>query len=216
MKTPDEIKKALECHKDGRACHNCPYEQVRTFSVDGVTFGCSKDIVTDALDYIERLEAKMEERTMSETPKCPYCGDRMEIHVRPHTTEQEFFSAWYQCVTCESASPRIEFIGNTSQTKIEERLQAVSSRRAEPKNRVLTLEEATGSDEPVWLEAMSRVFIADVCVAPDARMVQIQTIGKASCEYLPLCDYGVLWRCWLRKPKEAERRETPWAGDSHE
>nr|DAQ66262.1 MAG TPA: hypothetical protein [Caudoviricetes sp.] len=88
--------------------------------------------------------------------------------------------------------------------------------RAEPKNRVLTPEEATGSDEPVWLEAMSRVFIADVCVAPDARMAQIQTIGKASCEYLPLCDYGVLWRCWLRKPTEAERRGTSWAGDSHE
>lgn len=92
----------------------------------------------------------------------------------------------------------------------------MAMRRAEPKNRVLTLEEATGSDEPVWLEAMSRVFIADVCVAPDARMVQIQTIGKASCEYLPLCDYGVLWRCWRRKPTEAERRETPWEGDSRE
>lgn len=78
-------------------------------------------------------------------------------------------------------------------------------------NRVLTLEEATGSDEPVWLEAMSRVFIADVCVAPDARMAQIQTIGKASCEYLPLCDYGVLWRCWLRKPTEEEMEGTPWA-----
>lgn len=88
--------------------------------------------------------------------------------------------------------------------------------RSNPKNRVLTLEEATGSDEPVWLEAMSRVFIADVCVAPDARMAQIQTIGKASCAYLPLCDYGVLWRCWLRKPTEAEMRETPWEGDSHE
>lgn len=153
---------------------------------------------------------------MNNTPKCPYCGDRMEIHVRPHTTEQEFFSAWYQCVTCESASPRIDFIGNMSQTTIEKRLQAMSSRRAEPKNRVLTLEEATGSDEPVWLEAMSRVFIADVCVSPDARMAQIQTIGKASCAYLPLCDYGVLWRCWLRKPTEAERRGTPWEGDSHE
>lgn len=88
--------------------------------------------------------------------------------------------------------------------------------RAEPKNRVLTLEEATGSDEPVWLEAMSRVFIADVCVSPDARRAQIQTIGEASCAYLPLCDYGVLWRCWLRKPTEAERRETPWEGDSRE
>lgn len=93
MKTPDEIKKALKCHRDGRACHDCPYEQGRTFSVDGVTFGCSKDIVADALDYIERLEAKMEERTMSETPKCLYCGDRMALHVLPHTTEQEFFSA---------------------------------------------------------------------------------------------------------------------------
>lgn len=153
---------------------------------------------------------------MSETPKCPYCGDRMEIHVRPHTTEQEFFSAWYQCVTCESASPRIEFIGNTSQAKIEERLQAVSSRRVVPKNRVLTLEEATGSDEPVWFEVMSWVFIADVCVSPDARMAQIQIIGEASCAYLPLCDYGVLWRCWLRKPAVEEIEETPWEGDSHE
>ena len=62
MKTPDEIKKALEFHKDGRACHDCPYEQVRTFSVDGVTFGCSKDIVSDALAYIEQLEAERTEK----------------------------------------------------------------------------------------------------------------------------------------------------------
>ena len=160
-------------------------------------------------DYISR-------EAMSETPKCPYCGDRMHIHVSLITPEWELLSAQYRCVTCGSTSPRIEFPGDMANDEIIERLQAVSSRRAEPKNRVLTLEEATGSDEPVWLEAMSRVFIADVCVAPDARMAQIQTIGKASCEYLPLCDYGVLWRCWLRKPTEAERLETPWEGDSHE
>lgn len=148
---------------------------------------------------------------MNNTPKCPYCGDGMEIHVHSYATEPEFFSAWYQCVTCESASPRIEFIGSMSQTEIEERLQAMSSCRAESKNRFLSLEEATGSDEPVWLEAMSRVFIADVCVAPNARMAQIQTIGKASCAYLPICDYGVLWRCWLRKPTPKEMEATPWA-----
>lgn len=153
---------------------------------------------------------------MSETPKCPYCGDRMEIHVRSYATESEFFSAWYQCVTCESASPRIEIIGSMSQTEIEERLQAVSLRRVEPKNRVLTLEEATGSDKPVWLETMIRVFIADVCVAPDARMAQIQIIGEASCTYLPICDYGVLWRCWLRNPTPKEIEATPWEGDSRE
>lgn len=139
---------------------------------------------------------------MSEKPKCPGCGADMELMML--LCNSEFY---YVCAKCGWGSP----IGIDSESALR-----MAMRRAEPKNRVLTLEEATGSDEPVWLEAMSRVFIADVCVAPDARMAQIQTIGKASCEYLPLCDYGVLWRCWLRKPKEAERRETPWAGDSHE
>lgn len=59
MKMPDEIKKALKCHRNGRSCHDCPYEQGRTFSVDGVTFGCSHDIVADALAYIEQLESRV-------------------------------------------------------------------------------------------------------------------------------------------------------------
>lgn len=95
-------------------------------------------------------------------------------------------------------------------SKIDETTISVALRRIKPKNRLLTLEEATGSNEPVWLEAMSRVFIADVCVSPDARMAQIQTIGEASCAYLPLRDYGVLWRCWLRKPTKEEMEGTPW------
>lgn len=132
---------------------------------------------------------------MNNTPKCPGCGADMELM---QLCKAEFC---YACTKCGWGSP----VGIDPESAFR-----MAMRRAEPKNRVLTLEEATGSDEPVWLEAMSRVFIADVCVAPDARMVQIQTIGKASCEYLPLCDYGVLWRCWLRKPTEAERRETPW------
>lgn len=133
---------------------------------------------------------------MNETPKCPGCGADMELMNL--LCDATFY---YACKKCGWDSP----IAIDSESAFR-----MALRRAEPKNRVLTLEEATGSDEPVWLEAMSRVFIADVCVAPDARMVQIQTVGKASCEYLPLCDYGVLWRCWLRKPTEAERRETPW------
>lgn len=207
MKMPEEIKKALKCHRDGRACHDCPYEQGRTFSVDGVTFGCSKDIVADALDYIERLEAKMEERTMSETPKCPYCGDRMALHVLPHTTEQEFFSAWYQCVTCESTSPRIEFIGNTSQTKIEERLQAVSSRRAEPKNRVLTLEELKNHAGFLWNENRFESEGEPAYAENDFLYVGNGNVDlKLNISKI----YGRRWRCWLRKPTETERWETPW------
>lgn len=63
MKTPGEIKKALECYKDGSACYDCPYEQGRTFEVNGVIFGCSQDIVADALAYIEQLEAERDEKS---------------------------------------------------------------------------------------------------------------------------------------------------------
>lgn len=133
---------------------------------------------------------------MSEKPKCPGCGADMELmHL---LCNAEFY---YACAKCGWDSP----IAIDSESAFR-----MALRRAEPKNRVLTLEEATGSDEPVWLEAMSRVFIADVCVSPDARMAQIQTIGEASCAYLPLCDYGVLWRCWLRKPTKEEMEGTPW------
>ena len=116
-------------------------------------------------DYISR-------EAMSETPKCPGCGADMELmHLLCNAT------FYYVCPKCGWGSP----VGVDPESAFR-----MAMCRAEPKNRVLTLKEATGSDEPVWLEAMSRVFIADVCVAPDARMAQIQTIGKASCEYLPL------------------------------
>lgn len=160
---------------------------------------------------------------MNNTPKCPYCGDRMALHVLPHTTEQEFFSAWYQCVTCESASPRIEFIGNTSQTKIEERLQAVSSRRAEPKNRVLTPEEAKaycegGADAaPLWYDEkernVSRWMMIDL---PELAFGSTATVKRLVNSQFFEPTYGEKWRCWLRKPTEEERRETPWNGGAEE
>lgn len=216
MKTPDEIKKALKCHRDGRACHDCPYEQGRTFSVDGVTFGCSKDIVADALDYIERLEAKMEERTMSETPKCPYCGDRMEICTSLLTPELDLISAWYQCATCESTSPRIEFPGDTTNDKIKERLQAVSSRRAEPKNHVLTLEELKKHAGFLWNENRYDSFESEGEPAYAENDFLYVGDGNVDLKLNISKIYGRHWRCWLRKPTEAERREMPWAGDSRE
>lgn len=152
-------------------------------------------------DYISR-------EAMSETPKCPYCGDRMALHVLPHTTEQEFFSAWYQCVTCESTSPRLEFIGNTSQAKIEERLQEVSSRRAKPKNRVLTLEELKVYTGFLW-----KVYNGFDCEGAPAFVEKgFMYAGNGNVDLRQdISDtYGKNWRCWLRKPTEAERRETPW------
>ena len=156
-------------------------------------------------DYISR-------EAMSETPKCPYCGDRMEPRVSL-TTERNLFSAWYQCVTCESTSPRIEFSGGTPNDKIIERLQAVSLRRVEPKNRVLTLEEVDahcegGADAaPLWVEFDGGAN-GWVLIAPVRETRKMDFVSKLLATMGIL--YGKEWRCWLRKPTDAERRETPW------
>ena len=161
-------------------------------------------------DYISR-------EAMSETLKCPYCGDRMEICTSLLTPDRDLISAWYQCVTCESTSPRIEFSGGTPNEKIIERLQAVSLRCVEPKNRVLTLEEVAQS-KSMWYDDRLRT----------GTLVVIRGWGRCEPDFTKLVGpwgyefyrknvfYNDFWRCWLRKPTEAERRETPWAGDSRE
>lgn len=141
----------------------------------------------------------------------------MEIHVLPRTTEPEFFSAWYQCVTCESTSPRVEFIGNTSQAKIEERLQTVSLRRVEPENRVLTLEELKaycegGADAtPLWYDEkdryVSRWMIIDL---PELAFGSTATVKRLVNSEFFEPTYGEKWRCWLRKPTKEEMEGTPW------
>lgn len=161
-------------------------------------------------DYISR-------EAMSETPKCPYCGDRMEICTSQFIPEWDLISAWYQCVTCKSTSPRIGFIGNMPQTNIEERLQAMSSRRVEPKNRVLMLEEVVRSDA-MWYEDRTmqgtRVVILEYSQNEPGFTKLIDYLGDKF--YRRDDAYNDSWRCWLRKPTEAERRETPWEGDSRE
>ena len=150
---------------------------------------------------------------MSETPKCPYCGDEMKIRVSLITPDRGLLSAQYKCMTCESTSPRIEFSGGTPNDKIIERLQAVSSRRVEPKNRVLTLEEVDahcegGADAaPLWVEFDGGTN-GWVLIAPVRETRKMDFVSKLLVTMGIL--YGKEWRCWLRKPTEAERRETPW------
>lgn len=49
MKTPDEIKKALECcFYDSAQCGECPYYPV----------SCDRELVRDAREYIRQLEAE--------------------------------------------------------------------------------------------------------------------------------------------------------------
>ena len=96
------------------------------------------------------------------------------------------------------------------------KLQAAAMRRAEPKNRVLTLEEAQKKcqeDGITWYESLRHespiVFPAYVTpIDPTDELVNIYTFFAGTEETVEL--YGKEWRCWLRKPTETERWETPW------
>lgn len=114
----------------------------------------------------------------------------------------------YACTKCGWDSP----IGIDSESAFR-----MAMRRAEPKNRVLTLEEVAKS-EVMWYDDRLRT------------RAQVVILGWGRCEpdftklvdrcgdefYRKNASYNDFWRCWLRKPTEAERRETPWEGDNHE
>ena len=147
---------------------------------------------------------------MSETPKCPYCGDRMEIRASLLAPEEDLLSVWYQCVTCESTSPRIELYGGTPNEKIIERLLAVWSRRAEPKNRVLTLEELKVYTGFLWSENRYRSFDYEGGPAFVEEGFMYAGDGDVDLRRDISDTYGKNWRCWLRKPTKEEMEGTPW------
>lgn len=90
--------------------------------------------------------------------------------------------------------------------------------RAEPKNRVLTLEELKaycegGADAaPLWYESknysdVNRWMVIDL---PKLVFGSTATVKRLVNSQFFEATYGEKWRCWLRKPTEAERRGTPW------
>lgn len=141
---------------------------------------------------------------MSEKPKCPGCGADMELM---HLCNAAFC---YVCTKCGWDSPT----GIDSESAFR-----MAMRRAEPKNRVLTLEEVDahcegGADAaPLWVEFDGGAN-GWVLIAPVRETRKMDFVSKLLVTMGIL--YGKEWRCWLRKPTEAERRETPWEGDSRE
>lgn len=142
---------------------------------------------------------------MSEKPKCPGCGADMELmHLLCNAT------FYYVCPKCGWGSP----VGVDPESAFR-----MAMCRVEPKNRVLTLEELKaycegGADAaPLWVE-FNRGINGWVLIAPVRETCKMGFVSK----YLVVMGglYGKKWRCWLHKPTEAERQETPWAGDSHE
>lgn len=147
---------------------------------------------------------------MSEKPKCPGCGADMELmHLLCNAT------FYYVCAKCGWGSP----VGVDPESAFR-----MAMRRAEPKNRVLTLEELKaycegGADAaPLWYDSkdysdVNRWMVIDL---PKHAFGSAATVNCFVNGHFFEPTYGEEWRCWLRKPTEVERRETPWEGDSRE
>lgn len=158
---------------------------------------------------------------MSETPKCPGCGADMEL-MQMHLCNPAFY---YACAKCGWDSP----IGIDSELAFR-----MAMRRTEPKNRVLTLEEVKNAEMDTfhnvmhWLELKqpedseirygvlgASMFLFDEKIDDDLDVIFTAAGMGEECR-MKQKEYCKYWRCWLRKPTEAEMRETPWAGDSRE
>lgn len=137
---------------------------------------------------------------MSEKPKCPGCGADMELMYLCNS------AFCYVCAKCGWDSP----------TGIDpESAFRMAMRRAEPKNRVLTLEELEaycegGADAaPLWVEFDGGIN-GWVLIAPVRETRKMDFVSKLLATMGIL--YGKEWRCWLRKPTAEEMEETPWNG----
>lgn len=134
---------------------------------------------------------------MNNTPKCPGCGADMELmHLLCNAT------FYYVCPKCGWGSP----VGIDPESAFR-----MAMRRAEPKNRVLTLEEVVRSDA-MWYEDRTmqgtRVVILGYDQNEPGFTKLIDYLGDKF--YRRDDAYNDFWRCWLRKPTETERWETPW------
>ena len=90
--------------------------------------------------------------------------------------------------------------------------------RAEPKNRVLTLEEVEayceegGADAtPLWYDEKDRnVSHWMVIDLPELAFGSMATVKRLIDKQFFVPTYGEKWRCWLRKPTKEEMEGTPW------
>lgn len=129
---------------------------------------------------------------MSKTPKCPGCGADMKLM---YLCKDAFC---YACIKCGWDSP----IGLDAEAALR-----MAMHRAEPENRVLTLEELKAHKGFVWVECSPKIgsslpaYVENGILSIDEDKINLNDNGFI---------YGKDDRCWLRKPTEAERRGTPW------
>ena len=145
---------------------------------------------------------------MNELLCCPFCGGNAELKTYRDNLRGDTFAAMCQKTDCPGRTYR-------KRATLKAAIEAWN-RRAEPENRVLTLEELEAHCKggayaaPLWVE-FSCLPSASHWMA--ARMPDIVR-GESIKKYLNVFEYNALFRCWLRKPTEEETAGTPWEGEN--
>ena len=134
---------------------------------------------------------------MTETPKCPYCGAETRLN------ENNEGIYWYECRECHAKGP-------TEKTPVEAFSAALH--RAEPENRLLTLEEAqqiSSEDGGTWLEEKTAWGLAHI--TPIDNQTGACYIYTFFAKFPLMAEkYGKTWRCWSRKPTREQTAAAEW------
>ena len=134
---------------------------------------------------------------MTETPKCPYCGAETRLN------ENNEGIYWYECRECHATGP-------TEKTPVEAFSAALH--RAEPENRLLTLEEAqqiSSEDGGTWLEEKTAWGLAHI--TPIDNQTGACYIYTFFAKFPLMAEkYGKTWRCWARKPTPEQMAAEKW------
>lgn len=144
---------------------------------------------------------------MTETPKCPYCGEKMEVthaFVNNATAAHKLVYTCF-CRECGVYTPK--------RSTPEEALSA-ALHRAEPENHPLTLEEAqkqSKNGNVVWLEMPGKPYAVVAYVTPTDKLSSICCVYILSSTLtMHSKKYGKLWRCWPRKPTPEQMAAEKW------
>lgn len=135
-------------------------------------------------------------------PRCPYCGGEMKKRV---LSDYGMVCFWV-CPKCSAMSP--------SADTAEEAYTAAMLRWQEPNDYLVRAEvldrcKQGAEARPLWVEfrrndQWSRWMVVDT----PPTVFSTDTVKNY---FANICEqYGILWRCWLRKPTHEEMEAVPW------
>ena len=154
---------------------------------------------------------------MTDKVLCPYCGSEMKSEDWVKVDGGYLSYAVCSNDACQSIGPTV----TGYETMAEARAAALAAAQARylPPNRPLTLDEVKAhckggaSAMPLWVEFNDGIS-GWVRIAPKSQGCELEYVS----EFVDLMwqQYKKSWRCWLKKPTDAEMDAAGWGEESHE